>query len=158
MKLFHVPKGLPFSRLLELRILNCGLGYLCRWARCCYKRKTLNTRGTICYITNGKDTYGKMQERNLSVTLDTRHALLRFFTALPAHLGTSHATDNGLADLVSWDPGGLMVNGSRVGPRRPGATTALTLSLAQPSSTTSACQCLRCGWSVPALQLVLSDY
>ena len=47
------------------------------------------------------------------VPLDTRDALLPAFTALSALLGTSHATDNGLTDLVSY-PGSLMVNGSRV--------------------------------------------
>ena len=39
---------------------------------------------------------------------------LQLFTALSAILWTSHAADNGLTDLVSWDPGSLMVNGSRV--------------------------------------------
>ena len=40
--------------------------------------------------------------------------LFRVFTVLLALLWASHASNDGLADLVSWDPYSLTVNGSRV--------------------------------------------
>jgi hypothetical protein len=40
--------------------------------------------------------------------------LFRYFMTLAALFWTSKATNDGLTDVVSWDPYSLMVNGSRV--------------------------------------------
>lgn len=40
--------------------------------------------------------------------------LFRFFVVLATLLWTSEATNDGLTDIVSWDPYSLTVNGSRV--------------------------------------------
>ena len=67
-----------------------------------------------CYITN-RQVVAHQWHLNVGTrreNLDMR--FLKLFAALSALLWTTNATNDGLTDLVSWDPYSLTVNGSRV--------------------------------------------
>jgi hypothetical protein len=67
-----------------------------------------------CYITNVRSAHLQYAAEQLPLADSFAMRLFRFFVALSAFLWATEATNDGLTDVVSWDPYSLTVNGSRV--------------------------------------------